>query len=362
MVNAFYAGAKVTIAGTALIAMNEATEGAVLSAINMVAGAANKMFVTSASSVPVVINTLSTAANDMVVSSINECASQLYQTGAAFVTVFSGMITYFPKFFDAITAVGASVGVSAGVIAVNKFRVMREDDKKLYLRRYLATVLNEIVNVHSQSKKLVKDVQKGVEAANCVNQSRELINEVENLTREELREMVGFVIPYMRSAEYNLSPEDLSFMAGVPVPQFDGKNVAFQIARLAQRKTDIIQNDKHALEEIKNGDMSDSNQNEDDYLRKRPRPNGEETPIESEIKKIDRMLYLLNELNCTFSSDICRIQSQSDATKKSEQTIFRTFSTKGGKKSKRTKKRKPVIRRKQTKRLQKNRRKKQTKK
>jgi len=353
IVNAFYTGAKVSIAGTALYTMNQETNGAVMSAINMIAGVANKYFVTGMSVVPNAIGKLSMTANDIVVSSINDCASQLYQTGAALITVFSGLLKYALNYGPEI--VGA-VGASVAVTTFDNFTRLEENDKKMYLRRYLARVLNGIVDIHSRSVNVAQEVKEGIKAANCVKQSGELINEVANLSREELAEMVGHVIPYMRSAEYNLSSEDLSFMAGgVPIQPFDGKNVAFQIARLVQKKESIVTNDRDALQEMKDGDVNDSNQYEDDdYSRKRHKPNDEETPIDREIKKIDRMLYLLNELNCTSSSDLCRTHSESDATKKVGTTIFRTFSTKGGRKTKKNKnkKRKPIPKRNQTRRVQ----------
>jgi hypothetical protein len=217
----------------------------------------------------------------------------------------------------------------------------------MYLRRYLATVLNGIVDVHSKSAKMAQYVQEGIKAASCVKQRGELINEVDNLSREELAQMVEFVIPYMRSAEYNLSPEDLSFMAGNP-NQFDGRNVDFRIARDVQMKIDELENNKLALQ---SGDAEYSSEDKSEYQAKRQKPNGEETPVEREIKKIDRMLYLLNELNCTSSSDLCRTVSVGGPYMSAQKESIYSLPF-GGRKTKINKKRKPILKRKQTKRVQ----------
>jgi hypothetical protein len=375
IVDAFYAGAKVTIAGTALITMNEQTGGAVLSAINMVAGAANKMFETSASSVPTVIHTLSMTANGMVESSINECASQLYQTGAAFLTIFNGMLNYVPDLVRAMVDVGAvavkagvSAGIGAGVIALNRFRQLNQEDKKRYLRQYLATVLNGIVDVHKQSLKLGKDMVEGMSCANKLNTMQQLETNIGNLTSKELNDIVRHVIPYMRSAEYNLSQEDLSFMAGNPDP-FDSSNLEFRLARKVQNAIELLENDKLFLEE-EYGSDSDDDANEQ-IIKRQKTSHFSDNNADKVLRHINRMLYLLNELDCS-SCGLQRIHSYTSAypTQKSNVKEPTSFSQPGGKKSKRTKKRKPVIRRKQTKRvqrkqtkrLQKKLRKKQTKK
>jgi hypothetical protein len=345
IVDALFTSAKVTIAATSLIAMNKQTNGAVMSAINMIASVANKMFVTSASSVPVAINTISITANDIIVSSINECVSQLYQTGAAFVTVFSGMLKYAlnygPEF---IGAVGASLAVNA----LNIFRSLKEKDKKKYLRQYLATVLNGIVNVHNNSIKTGEDFAEGIECANQLNNMQTLEAKIGELTSQELTEMVKHVIPYMRSAEYNLSSEDLSFMAGNPNP-FDGSNLEFRMARNVQDAINRLENNRGHLIELKE-DEGDDNSERDFYPRKKQKTEH----IDNQLKHFDIMLYLLNELNCTSSSQICRNQSLQLGyvpQNNSQLTRRKSFNF-GGKKSKRTKKRKPVIRRKQTRRMQ----------
>ena len=357
IVNAFYAGAKVTIAGTALIAMNDQTGGAVLSAINMVAGAANKIFVASAGSVPVVIRAASVSADQLVMASINECASQLYQTGAAFLTIFSGMLNYVPDLVRAIVDVGAvtvkagvSAGLGAGVIALNRFRNLNDEDKKRYLRQYLATVLNGIVDVHNQSLKLGKDMVEGMACANQLNDMQQLENNIGNLTREELNDIVRHVIPYMRSAVYNLSQEDLSFMAGNPDP-FDGSNLEFRMARNVQNAIDLLENDKLFLEE----EYGEYDNDESAELQSSKKLKKAHLPdnVDKVMKHIDHMLYLLNELNCS-SCGVRRSKTMTDLPQSSTKPLLlRSKSINfGGKKSKRIQKRKPVIRRKQTRRMQ----------
>lgn len=377
IVEAFFAGAKVTIAGTALYTMNQETDGAVMSAINMIAGVANKMFETSASSVPVVIRAASLSVDQVVMASINECASQLYQTGAAFVTIFSGMLKYAPELVGKIVDVGAvavkagvSAGLGAGVIVLNKFRQLDEEDKKRYLRQYLATVLNSIVDVHNNSLKLGKEMVEGMACANKLNDMQTLETKIGELTSKELNDIVRHVIPYMRSAEYNLSQEDLSFMAGNPDP-FDGDNLEFRLARNVQNAIGLLENDKLFLEE-EYGEYNSDDENNENTAPQGKRQKTKHVPpnVDKVMKHIDHMLYLLNELNCT-SCKLQRTQSQSDAfTKQGTDKEPTSYSQPGGKKSKRTKKRKQAIRRKQTrrvqrkqtKRVQKNRRKKQTKK
>jgi len=368
IVDAFVAGATVTVAGTALITMNDATNGAVMSAINMIAGAANKIFERSAGSVPAVIRVASVSADQVVMASINECASQLYQTGAAFLTIFNGMLNYVPQMVDTIVDVGVSAGIGAGVIALNKFRQLGVEDKKIYLRQYLVTVLNGIVDVHEKSLKLGKDMIEGMACANELNTMQQLENNIGSLTREELNNLVRYVIPYMRNAEYNLSLEDLSFMAGNQNP-FDGSNLEFRMARNVQRAIDLLENDKSFLEEEYGSDSDDDANEPNEHIQKKQKTSYfSDRNADKVMKHINRMLYLLNELNCK-SCKLQRTQSDTSAYKvnTSDKTSSLPF---GGKKSKRTQKRKHVIRRKQTKRvqrkqtkrLQKNRRKKQTKK
>jgi hypothetical protein len=335
IVNAFFTGAKVTIIGTALYEMNSATEGAVLSAINMVAGAANKMFVSGVSSAQGAIMTFSVVSDNMIMSSINECTSQLYQTGAAFLTIFNGIVSYFPDFFNAISKVGASIGISAGVIALNGFRQLDEEDKQRYLRKYLAKILNEIVNARQAVQQAAKDAKEGVKCSNVNNDIQELKTDVAVLTRDELAQMVEFVIPYMRSAEYNLSPEDLSFLAGVK---------PIHCSFVNSKSVDNL--NKEIVQKMSSY--------ENTYL-------GRESIQYKLLKELNDTMYR--------TPDVTSSQGNEYESPRIKRICTRSNSF-GGKKSKRTQKRKPVIRRKQTKRVQrkqtkrvqKNRRKKQTKK
>jgi hypothetical protein len=372
IVDAIYAGTTVTIAGTALYRMNTDTNGAVLSAINMIAGVANNYFETGAQVGSFIFNTLSDATYQMVASSVNECMSQLYQTGAAFFTIFNGMLNYAPELFNVVSgvvgAVSVSAGMSAGVIALNSFRGLDKDEKKKYLRQYLATVLNGIVDVHNNSMKMGDELYEGMSCANQLNAMQTLEDNIGSLTSQELNDLVRHVIPYMRSSEYNLSLDDLSFMAGNPMP-FDRGNLEFRMARNVQNAIDLLENDKLFLEE----EYGEYDNDESAELQSSKKLKKAHLPdnVDKVMKHIDHMLYLLNELNCS-SCGVRRSKTMTDLPKSNTKPLLlrsKSFNF-GGKKSKRNQQRKPVIRRKQTKRvqrkqtkrLQKNRRKKQTKK
>jgi hypothetical protein len=337
IVDAFYSGATVTIIGTALYTLNMKTHGAVMSAINMVAGVANNYFETTAKAVPIVIRAVSVSANDIVMESISDCMSQLYQTGAAFVTIFSGILNYGLNYGPEIAG---SVIATKAVTTLNKFKELQRDEKKKCLRQYLAIILNGILNAHKDVQNIANDVGNGIMCANKLNDIQTLKNEVADLSRDELAQMVEFVIPYMRSAEYNLSPEDLSFMAGVG-------NISSVVNSDSIDKINLIITKK----------MCDYNSNDirfkllqdlSDTMYRTP----EVTQSQDNYENICKRSVYENELKRAITDD----------------SIFKYKN--GGKKSKRTKKRKPVIRRKQTKRvqrkqtkrLQKKLRKKQTKK